>query len=543
MFKTKRFLCIALALVMCLGLLLTGCSQKSNEESAKPDIGSSITDKDKGQEGSSEDVQSSAKVSDKPVTFTMLYSDNASYQLKEDWLVLEEIKRLTNVTLEPIKVPESDYATKRQIIINSGNMPDIITKTFASDVSEYALEGLFLPISDYLDKMPNFKKFLEEYGYDKEISNMKEADGKFYGLPVKADPVKYNLHQWLIRTDLFEKHNIPIPETMNDIYEAGKILKEAYPDAYPITNRFGSANILSMIGPAFGTVAGWGMGYSGFHYDEEKDEWIFAPESDEYKAMLEYCNMLLKEGILDPEFTTLDSNVYEERVVNSETFILADWVGNELRYNKNGKEKDPDFNVQMIFPPKGPGGYAVGAAQKYEQSWVISGEVKNKDYFDTFIKFLDWLYTDEAAVVVTFGVEGKTCKVVDGKYVYNDDITSGKIDHSREYGLDNNCLCVRRHPDWFAASKGEYISGLFNKMEELDVIGDIEPKIRLSAEDREVEKMYSTVLSDYINQMTEKFIYGKESFDNWDNFVKECKAKGADKLGELYNRVWKQQTK
>jgi len=530
-----------MVLVVCLGLLLAGCGQKNDKESVQPD--STISDEGGEQNKNADEEPSSVKVSDKPVTFSVLYADNASYPFKEDWLILEEIKRLTNVTLDIIKVPDSDFATKREIIINSGEMPDIITKTFASDVTDYVLQGVFLPISDYLDKMPNFKKFLEENGYEKEIYNMTEADGKFYGFPAKADPVKYQIMQWLIRVDLFKKHNIPIPETMDDIYEAGKILKQAYPDAYPIINRFGSGNILCRIAPAFGTVAGWMMGYGGFHYDEEKDEWIFAPATEEYKAMLEYCHKLLEEGILDPEFTTLDSNVYEERVVNSKTFIMADWLGNEIRYNYNGQQKDPDFKVEMIFPPKGPGGYAVPPKQKYEMSWVIPASVKNKDYFDTLIRFLDWLYTDEAAVAVTFGVEGKTCNVVDGKYVYVDEIASGKIDPCVEYGLDNNSLCVRRHPDWFAATKGEYISGLFDKMAEMNIIKDPEPKIRLSAEDKEIEKMYSTVVVDYVNQMTEKFIYGKESFDKWDDFVKECKAKGADKLGELYNRVWKQQQK
>ena len=56
-------------------------------------------------------------------------------------------------------------------------------------------------------------------------------------------------------------------------------------------------------------------------------------------------------------------------------------------------------------------------------------------------------------------------------------------------------------------------------------------------------KLYATTITDYIGVETEKFIYGKESFNDWDKIVSEYESKGIEKLGEIYNTAWARQNK
>lgn len=534
-----RVLVLALAMLMLVSTIV-GCGSNANNQASETSAKIGDTTVQKDETGTNEDNKFTAPDG---TSFTMLYSDNASYQYRADWLILSEIKRLTNVDLKLIPVPESDYVAKRQIILNSGDAPDIISKTLPGDIGDYTLNGVLLPVSDYVDQMPNYKKFTETYNYKQDLDNIKEADGKYYVLPVRARTTRVNTHIWLARVDLYKKLGLELPKTMDDILTSGEALKKAYPNSTPITNRFGSANILSMIAPAFGTIAGWNLG-NGFLYDEGKNEWIFAPTSDNYKQMLMYMNKLLNAGVLDKEFSTLDSNVYEQRVMNNSNFILGDWVGNEVRYNQNGTKNDAEFNVQPIFPPKGPSGeYALGWASMYEQGMIIPAKAKDKDNFDVLIKFLDWFYTDEAAIATSFGKEGVTFNYVNGKPVFIDDIKNGTVDRCKEYGIDNNSLTVREHEDLFGATKSEDIVKLYQDMDAAKCVKAPQPTIRLSAEEKAEAKLYTAALADYYNQMTEKFIFGKESFDKWDAFVAEANKKGADKLSKLYNDAWKKQTK
>ena len=124
------------------------------------------------------------------------------------------------------------------------------------------------------------------------------ADGKYYYIPSKAHKEIYKAQQWLIRTDIFEKNNIKVPTTMDEIYDAGVKLKALYPDSAPITNRYGGDNILTGFAAAFGTNAGWCYS-DGMHFDTKSNTWEFAPITDKYKNMAIYINKLIKDGVLD----------------------------------------------------------------------------------------------------------------------------------------------------------------------------------------------------------------------------------------------------
>jgi putative aldouronate transport system substrate-binding protein len=473
--------------------------------------------------------------SNAPLTVRMLYPDNSSYPLKDDWLVLQQIKEATGVNLELIAVPGSDYDSKMQIVFNSGDIPEICySKTAAKTEDVY--NGLLLPVSDYLDQMPNLKNFLEENDYKEDMDNLREADGKWYTLPAKADTRRLKLHSWMIRKDVFDKNNIPYPVTLDDVYAAGKKLKELYPDSYPIINRFGMNNILSMMGSGFDTSAGWSLASTGFTYDANSDKFVYAPTSENYKEMLQYMTKMLNEGILDPEFDSLDSSAYEERITQGKTFILLDWIGNQVRYNMAGKTIDEDFDVEPIFPILGKNGrYALERGTKYEQIWLIPASVKENPRFDEILSFIDWFYSDEASTITTFGVEGISYEVVDGHKRYMNDGS----DPSSEYGLNNNGLCVRRDPDYFRAVNGDEIGDLFDAIAEEGCVLPTEPKVIFTEDEIEELKMLSPSITDNFSVWQSDFLYGKKSFAQWNEFKQSCQDKGVQDLSDLINKAWK----
>lgn len=513
----KRVKLITTLLVAALAVsMFSGCGSKSTNGAKDQNKGGSV---DASEEKSS--------------TVSMLYADNAGYPYKEDWLVLDLIKENTGVELDIQAVPEADFETKKQMVLNSGDIPDIICKTFAKP--EDAISGLLLPISDYEDKMPNYKKFIEENNIREQLDNSRLSNGKYYTLPVKVHTSKVQDQQWLVRTDIFEKNNIEIPTNMDELYEAGVKLKELYPDSTPITNRFKSANIMSAMAGGFDTIAGWTIG-DGMYYEKDTDSWVFAPTSDNWKEMLQYANKLLEAGVLDEEFATLDSTVYEQRIVQGQTFIMCDWTGNAERYNQQGKENDPDYNVSPIYPIEGTkGNHMLAWKGQWGQGWAFPNTLKDKDNFEDVLEFIDWCYSDEAEIALTFGVEGETYVEEDGVLKYKDP----NVDYSATAGLDNNSLCVREHIDFLYGKLSKEEVELFDKIKEDGCVRDPNPQSPLSIEKLEETKVYTSTLIDYVNTMMESFIFGKESFDNWDNFIKNCEEKGSAKLQKEYNDAWK----
>ncbi len=491
----------------------------------------------------SEKITESKAISNKPIEFTMLYSDNASYGYKKDWITLQKMTELTNVTLKIQPVPEADYTTKRRIVLNSGNIPDIVSKTLASEVTDYAASGILLPINKYLDKMPNLSRTIKEFGLEDDLRNITEEDGNWYQLPVRVQKERIQNQTWLYRSDLLEKHNIEVPQTMEDVYTAAKKLKSIYPDSYPITNRFTADNVLSVIAPSFGTRAGWGLTSGGYWFDPEKKEWIFAPTSVEFKNLLQWFNKMLKEGLLDPEFATLDSNVYEQKIMTGKTFFMLDWLGNEKRYYATARKEDPDFTITAMLPPKGPDGdRGVRQANKFAMGWVIPARVANEKYFDRLLQFIDWFYTDDAVELFAWGVEGVTFKTdADGSKHYLPQVLSGEFDPTKETGTLNNVFNVVYDMDAYMDFQSKEAQAAFKEMAKENVVPAFDPKLLPTADEREEMKMIQSSLDNYFKQKTEEFIFGKESFSNWEAYEKECQNKGSAKLGEMINTIWKRQ--
>ena len=142
----------------------------------EPSLGASSG---KAEMASSAGGNSSGKVSDKPVTFTMLYADNSTYPFKKDWPTLKKMTELTNVSLNVTVVPDADYPTKVQLLLNSGDIPDIVCKTgISGSVEDMALNGKLLSFSDYINNMSNFQQVVKKSGMNDELNNTKLADGK-----------------------------------------------------------------------------------------------------------------------------------------------------------------------------------------------------------------------------------------------------------------------------------------------------------------------------------------------------------------------------
>ena len=71
-----------------------------------------------------------------------------------------------NINLEVLAVAESAWEEKLPLILaDVDNLPDIISNTGMnfSEFNEYANEGYFLNLSDYLDHIPNLLALFEEY--------------------------------------------------------------------------------------------------------------------------------------------------------------------------------------------------------------------------------------------------------------------------------------------------------------------------------------------------------------------------------------------
>lgn len=119
------------------------------------------------------------------LSYNVYSSKNASALDYNDMKIMDDLFRSTNVKVNWENVSESVYTQQKNLILgNAKDRPDAIYHAGMGqgEIIKYAKRKMLLPISDYLEYMPNFAKILEERP---DIKNqlINVEDGKIYSLP------------------------------------------------------------------------------------------------------------------------------------------------------------------------------------------------------------------------------------------------------------------------------------------------------------------------------------------------------------------------
>lgn len=550
--KVKRLM--ALSLVACMGLSMTACGNKT-ETSSKNTEETGVTP------SSSTEVTSTSEAgfkagetfhSDEPVTYSLLFSDHENYPAKDDWLLWKTITERTNVSFDITYVPRKDYVDKRNLLVSSGQAPLIIPKTYPGEENIFVTSGTILPVSDYLDYMPNFKEKIEKWGMESDLNQIRQGDGKFYVLPGLHEAAGGG-YSYLIRKDIFDELGITIDEknyTYEDFYTDMKKVKEAYPDNYVLSDRWLGESMLNIAAKEYGVTAGWGKG-SGAKFDWDKDEFYFAPTSDNYKEFVTYYNKLIEEKILDPESFTQTDDQAVSKFTTGKSFVITSntQVTQDLKVTLNSTLGEGKYEVHLLTQPGGPAGQLQIESSRLENGVMISAKALDlgEEEFKKFMNFVDWLwYSDEGQELVKWGVEGETYDVVEGKRVLKSDIYYNGMNDinapkklNTDFGFAGGVFAYGGSIDLKTSMYSEFERDYYNRTIELRESTKVDPPIMSDEEESEENNLIVTPLMDYVTQMTLKFILGDVSIEEgWDAYVAECQSKGSDKFITNVNNTY-----
>jgi putative aldouronate transport system substrate-binding protein len=548
MAKVLKKLVFLVAIVTAIGSLLGACSSKESSTSSKE---SSSSSKVEGVAMKDYEVGKTFKAKE-PVTFSTMYQDAAWYAHKEDWLLWSEITKRTNVSFEKTIVPMSDYNQKRSLLISSGDAPLIIPKTYPGQETPFVASGAILPISDYVEHMPNFLDKVEKWDLQAEIDNLRQADGKYYLLPGLHEEVwpDYTL---AVRTDIFEKNNIAIPKTWDEFETALKKLKEIYPDVTPFSDRWSTTGnggalgaLLNYAAASFGTVGGFGT-QNYITFDQDKKKFVYAGATKEYKEMLTYFNELIEKGLMDKESLSQTDETAKQKFVSGKSFVIST-NSQELvvmRDTMNKELGEGNFSIAKIPVPGGPEGQVM-AGSRLENGIMINAKAKDDPNFIALLQFVDWLwYSDEGQELAKWGVEGTTYTKENGKRVLTSDINflglnpAGKKDLRVDFGMGTGTFAYGGTTDLLQSTMSEEEVKFQDEMHATKKAAPVNPPYPMEALDQEQATLLATPLMDTVRQNTAEFILGSRPLSEWDAYVSELNAKGMDKYLDLVNKAYK----
>ncbi|MER7456671.1 extracellular solute-binding protein [Micromonospora sp. NPDC126480] len=482
-----------------------------------------------------------------PLSFSVLYNNHPNYPLKNDWLFWSELKSRTNVTLEPVAVPLSDYEQKRSLLIGAGDAPFIIPKTYPNQEDAYVSSGAILPVSDYLDLMPNLKDKISRWKLEPEIDQHRQADGKFYLLPgVHEKP--WHDYSLAVRTDILEELGLAVPKTWDELYTVLKAMKAKYPNTFPFSDRWSkpnpAGNLLNLLAFSYGLQgAGWNFQHTSWNADTKKFDYTGA--TDKYKEMLQYLNKLVSEGLLDPESFTQTDDQARQKLANSKSFVIsanAQAVVND--YRPDLAKTNPKAKITKIPLPIGPAG-EINPADRLENGVMISSKARGSKNFVAMMQFIDWLwYSDAGQEFAKWGVEGTTfVRDASGKPELAPDVNVIGLNPNapkhlqKDFGFYNGVFAYGGKPELvqaFFAEEEQQFQAVMNARPAREV----PPPAPLDDEEREQASLWETPLRDHVYQATLQFALGQRDFAQWDAYLAELKGKNMDAYLEMVNKAY-----
>ena len=514
----KRIIALILAGIMMLALCACG----------KGSTGQTVLDgQDPNEPLTSEDV------------ISIMIPSSASWPIKEDFVLWDYMEEGSGATLEIIPIPDVDASTKYPLMFAARkDLPDIMAFEVVNSHTTYAGEGL-VAFDDLKEYMPNYNAWLESLSseeYDIAVKNRKRADGKIYYTPGTGREGKTRMRAWLYREDIFRKHNLKVPQTFDELYEVCKQLKELYPDSYPYCTR-GMSYMFNIPGSSFDKWWEYGA-----YYDHDDGEWRWGATEDTALEILTFYKKMIDEKLMPADSATLANSTWEELILTDKGFILPHLQLRIDYFNQLGQQKNPDYKMQAFIPPVANQEKGVPMIERgdIEMIGVSICDTGDAEGIANSAKFIDWLYTDEAMELVSWGKEGETYEVVDGKkkYITDDVGTSADI----MYGFSMYGTFTRFAPDAASAFQSE------TTRESADIVAEymlpyypITLWLDFNDEEQEVIDTYNTGLKTYTDEMMIKFILGQEPLSSFDKFVETINSMGVDEVlaayESAYNRV------
>ena len=423
------------------------------------------------------------------------------------------------------------------LLYASGELPDMILYNGYTGGHEKAIKDQIIePLNDYMEYAPDLAEVLDEN--DIWRKSAMTAEGNIVGFPfIRGDEYLRTTAGLIIRKDWLDDLDLEMPQTPDELYQVLKAFKEKKGAEVPFT-----VNTVWFIN--YGIQQGmltspFGLAKGDFYQIDGTVHYGYAEE--EYKGVLEYLNKLYEEGLLDPNFQTLDDNAVKANMMNGLAGVTVGNAGGYLGTMVQTMESDSDFDLAGFGPLVANDG-DIPMCTNYEMSLpgtfvIITPACQNKE---AAVKFLNYGYTEEGNMLFNFGIEGVSYTIEDGKPVYTDLIMNNPEGLTKQLALAQYTRAWQNGP--FVQDK-EYYLQYANLPQQQDAVAKWStseaseytlPPVTVAEADAAEYSKLSGDITTYISEMTIRYITGLESLDTFESgYLATLKSMGVERLIEL----------
>lgn len=326
----------------------------------------------------------------------------------EDNPVVKAWGERTGVTFEIEAPPVSNYSDRLNIVMASGELPDLIhIQNLNSTFQQWARDGLLLDLTDYFtpEKMPHATSVLTA----EELASC-YVDGRLYALP-RAQAKPYDAI--IYRGDWLDKLGLEIPQTAEEFAKVMEAFTTQDPDGNGQNDTYGfSVRGVTLEDRNFAHA----FGLRPNSIPNAAGEYELMQTQEGYMRLLDWLRGMYENGSLNPEWYLAQS--YEDQ-----DMFYAGKIG--AVYTDCTINHVITFANNETFKAANPGAYLVaGPALRPEgtdtvdiyyppQVWGAHAANADSENVEKIIEILDDGYTNECVTLLFKGLEGVTYTSLD----------------------------------------------------------------------------------------------------------------------------------
>lgn len=459
---------------------------------------------------------------------------------------LEGIKKIEEATGVDVffQGPPNNSEDAYKMMVVSGKLPDVIMWNHSSGMTRMYEEGTVIDLTELIaEHAPNLTRLYQERP---ELRKQVEtSDGKLYYFPsinpllTIEDVCRKSYAGLIIRDDWLKKLGLKTPNTIDEWYDVLTAFKTRDP------NGNGFADEIPFDGwglpwflPAFGVLDTFCVKLDGTV--------AFGPMEQEYKAWLETMNKWYAEGLLGSNCLIHSDQWWQANITSNLTGSFRGLDNAWRYYLPSIQNVAADASLQAVPWLKAEDGQRYTPVESVASNMADTVTVITSACKDpaAAVRLIDYMYSQEGSILLTWGVEGKSYTEVNGRKQLTElalsmDEEKGwlriydyAIGHASFPKYDGENVVLASYPqDQLIAERtwAEASTALIYP-----------PYIKLCTEDQTFCDGIMDDLQSYITEMQLKFITGEEPLSGFDNFVNQLDKMGVTQVLEIYRMAYEQ---
>ena len=517
---------------------------------------------------------------------TMLHTEQTA--AIEDLFFFKHLENKFNVNLELEAVTSDNAVERANMLLQTGDVYDLMWLSLGnSDAVKFGVDqGLLLDWTPYLTEelMPNAWKAKQDY--PDAFAASVAPDGAMYSMPYIRGAIYCNntgAFSATIRVNInkewLEACELEKPTTLDEFINVLRVFKEKDPaglgdQLIPCIDN--QNKIKDLIWNALGFYAAGGGQTYGTNFSIKNGEVVLPAYTSEAKLFMETLKTMYDEGLVSPDYFTLDQTANRGIVAEKRVGVFGDSTLQPAENNWQAWDAlwplSSSVNDQRVASVNF--GYSIGTYSSADT-----------EYPELVAAITDYMYSDEGAMLYQTGplkgsAEEAAVPGSNGWYIKDGVVTNDLVESNPTYTITNGntgYYYVAGRFDNYENYRFEYagvehdaeVRTIHDVITGRDVPAPVTdssvwlddnwdrhwrvtqttalndyltfvrlPSVYLTVEQEELVTDLKMVIEDYITQETPKFITGARSLDEFDAYQQELKELGIEEYIELYRNAY-----